>query len=823
MLTDALTQVQNAQGQPLIPNEEGTPMNNLIRTLNLQAPAQAPAYDFELDEHVTLDQVMAQCTERNINLFDVTRNLGNRSFYDHNQTFGDPPAIGAPELNNPWREYSRPEAAEKAVEMSLVTCYADSHTVVNWDETMPKLKQLFKARIYTNDMAKACLMNIYTNDMAKACLMNMVHKYHPEQAILLRTRTANQIATHLLQLDSNRDKRTYHRMLLFKTVRTPEEDLPAALAKAQLIINAIYPPDDPAYAAHRSSTFRTALISFCHDTIAAGVLEKIQKHQAECLPLTDDDIRDFAVRYENYMHLKPTANLAFGRNINNTPAATFIQLNSMQTAANMIYPAYPAYPSPFANPYPAYPWYEDRIDNAVPPEVNPHQGPNGHGPNQGHQHQHQLINAPQNQLGIAAPANQLNPVANLQAQIQLQGIPPAAQQPRNPAENMVWPFLMPNRPQQPQIPPLWQWPPTPPVIPLPAPGERLPQTPATAVKPAEDGVQNSPFNDHELRSLTNDSFHTPESSWTPKRAMEFNELPTDARVFLQSQRRLANIGNEIVLVRNHPEDLAQRNLLEQFQSLALNSPKKPVEQGTKYPSKVPNQPPRRSSRERRKTDFYQAGLNSMIPTRGYVHSSGRYRSYSRDRAQPNGSQSRDREQYRANSYSRERGQQRHDSYRGFEPRPLSRNDSRTRLRSVSRDRSRTPEGYRREQSQVTRSQTDYRRNQSPSAARSKSPMYSSSTRPSRAPYKGSYRSADRSESTRRTYPLMQKGLNCRSDYDPQVMKNCKKCLKNGHHEFECAKYSQYSDSLCTFCGRMYHRSQDCKEIKNFPPGTSSKN
>jgi hypothetical protein len=72
LLTDALTQVQNAQGQPLIPNEEGTPMNNLIRTLNLQAPAQAPAYDFELDEHVTLDQVMAQCTERNINLFDVT-------------------------------------------------------------------------------------------------------------------------------------------------------------------------------------------------------------------------------------------------------------------------------------------------------------------------------------------------------------------------------------------------------------------------------------------------------------------------------------------------------------------------------------------------------------------------------------------------------------------------------------------------------------------------------------------------------------------------------------------------------------------------------
>jgi hypothetical protein len=115
--------------------------------------------------------------------------------------------------------------------------------------------------------------------MAKTALMNMVHKYHPEQAILLRTQTANEIATHLLQLDSNRDKRTYHRMQLFKIVRTPEEDLPVALAKAQLLIDAIYPPNDPAFAAHRSSTFRTALISFCHDTVAADVLEQIQHHQ----------------------------------------------------------------------------------------------------------------------------------------------------------------------------------------------------------------------------------------------------------------------------------------------------------------------------------------------------------------------------------------------------------------------------------------------------------------------------------------------------------------------------------------------------------------
>jgi hypothetical protein len=458
MLTDALTQVQNAQGQPLIPNGEGTPMNNLIRTLNLQAPAQAPPYNFELDEHVTLDEVIAQCTERNINIFDVTRNLSNRSLYDHVQVFGNPAPAGQPQILNPWREYSRPEAAEKPLEMSMVTCYADSRTVVNWAETVPKLKALFKARRYTNEMAKTCMMN-------------MVHKYHPEQAILLRTRTANQIATHLLQLDSNRDKRTYHRMLLFKTVRTPEEDLPAALAKAQLIIDAIYPADDPAYAAHRSSTYRTAIISFCHDTIAAGVLELIKRHQTECLPLSDDEIRDFALKYENYMNLKPTANLAFGRSINNTPAASFIQLNSMHAAADTIYPAYPAYPNPYANPYPAYPWYKPQNPAA------PNHGFGSQNQNQNIQNQlfqNQLMPEWQQQLPLAAHAD---PVANPRAQIQMQGIPPAGQLFTNPAEHLVNPNLV-------------RWPRVQQVIPLPPPAANQPR-PAPP-QPQQAPKQNQP-------------------------------------------------------------------------------------------------------------------------------------------------------------------------------------------------------------------------------------------------------------------------------------------------------------------------------------------
>ncbi len=101
LLTEALTAVQNPAGQPLIPNGEGTPMGNLIRQLNLQEPVQAPPYDFELDENVTLNEIINQCNIRNINQFDVIQNLGSRSFYDH--TYGVPPAAGQPH-NNPWRE-----------------------------------------------------------------------------------------------------------------------------------------------------------------------------------------------------------------------------------------------------------------------------------------------------------------------------------------------------------------------------------------------------------------------------------------------------------------------------------------------------------------------------------------------------------------------------------------------------------------------------------------------------------------------------------------------------------------------------------------------
>lgn len=859
LLTEALTAVQNPAGQPLIPNGEGTPMGNLIRQLNLQDPVQAPPYDFELGENVTLNEIINQCNIRNINQFDIIQNLGNRSFYNH--TYGEPPAAGQPPVNNPWREYSRPEAAEKSVELAQLVFYDGGNTTVNWTETMPKLRTLFQARVYTNDMAKTCLMNL-------------VHRFHPEQAILLRTMTANQIATHLLQLDSNRDKRTYHRLLLFKSVRTPEEDLPAALAKVQLIIDAIYPANDPAYAAHRSSTFRTALLSFCHDTIAAGVLDKIQRHQLECLPLTDDEIRDYAVRYENYMHLKPTANLVFGRNLGSTPAATYVQLNSLNAAAaNTIYPAYPAYPSPFANPYPAYPQYEEIPPNRLginhnPPGGGQQQMLNAHMPDNHMQPANQMLQAQQ------MPANVLNPFANFRHQGQPM-LP--IHRPMMPFERP--PFLAPNLMQHqghvPQMPGPRFGMPQPQMPQAQAPFQRTtvpynnPQLRSPNDEPARNPIDHSllredhlnmddiepyqlnsplessaptieqsfhdlvnklPSAECQVKNPMSESYFTPQSfpskiatskvasdssnsklgnedAWNsshipnPTKVIDFNELPTNAKTFTQMQRRLAQVGNDVVLVKNHPEDITTPNLIEQIARCVLANTTPNKEKAKKPPKN--SEPPRRSSREKKHTELFQAGfnsiqagINSLVQKRGYVDSSGRYRSYSRD-----GTESRPSSAAGTNS----RPGSRPDSRTGFQPN--YRSSSYTR--SLSNGRSKSPHGSGNKQ--------EYSQN------RSKSPMYSSANRQGRTPFKVSYRSSDRSSSARRTYPLMQKGINCRSDYDPYKTKNCTKCLKPGHHEFECARYSRYCEKKCSFCHKMNHHPQECKEIKDFPPTVASKN
>jgi len=351
----------------------------------------------------------------------------------------------------------------------------------------------------------------------------------------------------------------------------------------------------------------------------------------------------------------------------------------------------------------------------------------------------------------------------------------------------------------------------------------LTQTPTHVVVPDQDWLSNLNEQAKAMRT-PEEAFHTLESSQastpltplsptqimgnqavknlpyipTPKQVIDFKDLPTDSPVFVQHNRRLATVNDQVLLVQNHPEDLEPANLLEHFQALALQNAKEEKTKKTK-PPKGSILPLRASSRNRKPPDFYQASFNAIIPTRGYVDKAGYYRSYSRDRSssrpssrQSNGSSS--FEVLSKNSHS---------------ARSNSRGDSRSRLNSSSGDRN--------------RSKDKSYHSGSHSSNRSRSPKFSSENRQSRAPYRSTYRSTNRSSSTRRIYPQMQKGLNCRPDYDPTTTKHCTKCMKNGHHEFECARYFTYNEKKCSFCHKMNHRPQDCKEVKEFPPGTTQKN
>jgi hypothetical protein len=562
--------------------------------------------------------------------------------------------------------------------------------------------------------------------------------------------------------------------------------------------------------------------------------------------------------------------MMFGRTINNIPAANFIQLNSMRVATNTIYPSYPAYSDPYANPYPPIPWYENQLPNQLQPQ------------------QAQQINP------IQLQQQQLMPNLHIPGIVPLNppAMPPAMPRPQfrpiNPMANQ-----MPNLPMGPQRPilqpaqlrpPIPQQPPQAPAAPLPdlqqllitqaaarqeAAAAAVPaagaQTPPAAagtgivpqpITPDADWLLGLPLAAQEMRSPTSDEYQTPvstpgsyhsnndtpsrdeagaaalpmhvsgdQAAWeipkdvTPTHSVDFNELPTNTPIFVHHQRRMARIGNEIMLVRNHPEDIIPQALADQFQNLAVHqetgAKQKTVKAARKSSKdKIKQEQTRASSRTRKQTDFYVAGLNSIQTTRGYVDSSGRYRSYSRDR-----------------------NDQRPTSNQGYS-RPQSRSDSRARLRTPSnRDGTSSKPDYKSSDyrkpsqspyrakspysSQNNQNSSAYRR-QSQSPYRAKSP-YSSQDRPGREQYKNSFQSRDRSGSTRKLYPLMQKGLNCRSDYDPGTMKNCTKCMKNGHHEFECSKYFKYSHSKCTLCHKMMHYGQDCKEVKEFPPGVTPKN
>jgi hypothetical protein len=303
---------------------------------------------------------------------------------------------------------------------------------------------------------------------------------------------------------------------------------------------------------------------------------------------------------------------------------------------------------------------------------------------------------------------------------------------------------------------------------------------------------------------------------TPERSIDFSDLPKDAKIFNQANRSLTYLDGAYLLVDNFPKDGPNSShLVPTYEESAYGAklktkPVKPAKQPyTKRTSSRETKPIDRYQPGLNAAEVYEAQLNAIAASRGFVDQQGRYRSFSserRNQAYPSAGQSNDNSRFPS----------------GNGLRKMSQNRDSSRNRPDSRDaKTRTPSnGYR---NSSRGNQNNFQRSQSKSPSRNGAPLMNSANRQSRADSRAEFRSANRSTSARRNYPQMKKGINCSPDYNPYTMKKCTKCLKPGHHEFECARYFSYNARLCYHCNKMNHADNDCQEAKAFPPNTNQKN
>lgn len=341
-LTDFLAQAVDANGARLLPNGPNDLLPQLVNSLQLAPVTQPLAFDFAL-ANITIKEVEQLANRAQVSFVDNITSKCGRAFYNTNLANANAPVV--------YREMSRPEASDFPTECAQLLFLDTENTIVDWSLSLPQLKTLATDRIYT--------MN-----MAKKMLMKLVNKYHPDQTTILSNKTANDIALFLLRLDANRDKTIYYRQKLYILARQPHDDLQTALAKATVLIDKIYPATNAALQTQRTTSIRTAILSFLPDALALPIIAHIQKCHANCDPLADEQILLMANQAEEFSKIRPTTPLQYGRPLNNNPIQSLLQLNSTQIFS---------YPLPYANPYNAYPPYAALTDIHTAPPPHPHQ------------------------------------------------------------------------------------------------------------------------------------------------------------------------------------------------------------------------------------------------------------------------------------------------------------------------------------------------------------------------------------------------------------------------------------------------------------------
>lgn len=774
--------------QRLIPADEGTPLHSLMTKLRVGEEAPPEEFDFELGNHLTIAQATRQCAQGNAHMPEMLTTIAGRVYFNRSLNRRNPD----------WVEISRPESADTGAEILACHFLNQERTVIDWQLSMPELKRLAQTRLYTAEMMQNSLLHL-------------VDRFCKEQKDLIRNLNANQIANYLLSMERNRDKSSYRRKELSQVTRKPGQELKAPLAVADRLIDQIYPADRPELAVHRSQAKRIAIVSFLPDELALPLLNKMNRSMEKCSPLSDETILKMANEAEEASRIMPAFDLKFGRHIGAMPAANHIQFNSVLSGNvpptnHYGLPPRNPYGDPFANQYPPIlpveDWRPAVVENTPPPAQ---------------QQAARAATAAQQQKRTAAKKDN-GPQAHST---------PAQQSARQPPGTP----LRPNEEQEFHTP-------------LQASNEETIVNSARrnllteSLLETDDLIETlSGGQANEVTDLTEEN---PNEGFTEvvSRKTKRNSTPKNSGSGVQTRTQIAQaIGGQVSLSsiglekQVTPEVLAMAVTLVEAcydSQKGLDGAKALAKLGAKLAQQDMSynrgqvQDGRYSSKDRGQSNAGQT-REGRTSSRGRDQSNrdqSRGRDSSRYRDQSSRGQSRDRypsrDRIRSNEDrrypSRDRNQQWSDSRSRSKESWNQRSQSRGQDSRSYRDRSNADRSYSRDRPQ------SYRRTESRSPARgNERTSYSNESRPSRSSDSRGRSSRTSSQEIRSIYKRMDRGVNCRSDYDPSREKSCTKCTTPGHHEFECDTYYRYTSKKCPACKKGNHFADKCMEVERFPP------
>src|SRR5450830_826141 len=735
-------------------------------------PQQHPEFDFELGDVITLDEAVRRCENRTVegapapvNVMDMTRTHINRVYFNTAMIVANPV----------WVEVSRPEAADFSAEVAEIVCYDKAKTLPNWQNSLPRLKELAQARKYNAHM------------MASS-LNRLVIRYQPDLTRMIEGLECNDIANFLLNQERNKDSRAFRRKELYQVSRTPDQDLKAPIARAQTIIDQLYPADQPELAAYRSSAIRTAVMSFLPDQLAGPLAEELKRATELCRLIPDDRLMDLAQKMEDASRVRPLFELKYGRLINSIPATEYIQFNSMENRNVTGLPTTFEYGLPYQpnrNPYSTYQPFIPNEDMMLgPPYAAMQQAPVFQPPAAlGVQPQQQMQQMQQMQIQMQMQQQQQmhqHQAARLQQaeQLALANQQQAYMAEQMPAQLAAGPGSGSNGSED---------------------AETISQT--LQPNPALAGAASTAALSASRALLTRLAKQKQEQQRIGSGQTSAGSIPVYSDKKIRGGQNRSVVSDTAIRTRSRSGGNASANPVIEFDSMSFEDLSK--EQIVELLSITLDRQKETIKESQPKTDSYKRGevRNDRYSSRSTDRDRNRPKegsvSFSRDRNSDQDRRS-GRDRSRDNSRSRDSDRSRPSDYRSDRFRSRDRTD---RVQSRERE-SRTYLQPRRQESQSPR------RENSSNLPRGRRQRSASGDR---------FRDRNNSVSMRQTYPEMKKGINCRSEYAPDRMKNCSKCPKSGHHEFSCPSYDRWAPRVCDRCGKFYHFSDQCAEPELFPP------